>query len=34
MLLLTGRYKGVVLQSQIDHSGFLQGRFVKTIYGE
>lgn len=34
MLLLTGRYKGVVLQSQIDHASFLQGKFVKTIYGE
>ena len=34
MLLLTGKYKGVVLQSQIDHAGFLQGKFVKTIYGE
>lgn len=34
MLLLTDRYKGVVLQSQIDHAGFLQGKFVKTIYGE
>lgn len=34
MMLLTGNYKGVILQSQIDHSAFLNGKFVKTIYGE
>lgn len=34
MMLLTDNYKGVVLQSQIDHKAFLNGKFVKTIYGE
>lgn len=34
MMLLTGKYKGVILQSQIDHAAFLGGKFVKTIYGE
>jgi len=33
MLLLTGAYKGVVLQSQIDPDSFLNGRFVKAVYG-
>ena len=32
MMLLTGRYKGVVLQSQIDPSAFLSGSFVSRIY--
>ena len=34
MLLLTNDYKGVVLQSQIDHKRFLEGQFVRNIYGE
>lgn len=33
MLLLGGGYKGVVLQSQIDPDSFLNGRFVKAVYG-
>ena len=32
MMLLTGRYKGVVLQSQIDPAAFLNGNFVSRIY--
>lgn len=34
IMLLTGNYKGVHLQSGIDHKAFLNGKFVKTIYGE
>ena len=33
MLLLSGAYKGVVLQSQIDPDSFLEGKFVKAVYG-
>lgn len=32
MMLLTGNYKGVVLQSQIDPPAFLKGTFVTRIY--
>ena len=32
MMLLTGRYKGVVLQSQIDPDTFMNGGFVSRIY--
>ncbi|HMS08591.1 MAG TPA: saccharopine dehydrogenase C-terminal domain-containing protein [Pyrinomonadaceae bacterium] len=32
MMLLSGKYKGVVLQSQIDPADFMQGRFVADIY--
>ena len=32
MMLLTGKYKGVVLQSQIEPNEFLQGKFVSKIY--
>lgn len=32
MLLLSGNYKGVVLQSQIDPPSFMSGRFVSSIY--
>ena len=32
MLLLTGRYKGVVLQSQIEPKKFLSGKFVSRVY--
>ncbi|MGI8639458.1 MAG: saccharopine dehydrogenase family protein [Pyrinomonadaceae bacterium] len=32
MLLLTGKYKGVVLQSQINPQEFLSGNFVSKIY--
>lgn len=32
MMLLTGKYKGVVLQSQIDPADFMRGRFVADIY--
>ncbi len=32
MLLLTDRYKGVVLQSQIEPEGFLNGNFVSRVY--
>jgi saccharopine dehydrogenase-like NADP-dependent oxidoreductase len=33
MLLLSGKYRGVVLQSQINAQEFLNGRFVSEIYG-
>jgi saccharopine dehydrogenase-like NADP-dependent oxidoreductase len=33
MMLLTGKYKGVILQSQIDPGEFLHGRFVQNVYG-
>jgi saccharopine dehydrogenase-like NADP-dependent oxidoreductase len=33
MLLLSGDYKGIVLQSQIDPDSFLEGKFVKAVYG-
>jgi saccharopine dehydrogenase-like NADP-dependent oxidoreductase len=33
-MLLTGKYKGVVLQSQLDPAEFLSGPFVKAIYEE
>jgi saccharopine dehydrogenase-like NADP-dependent oxidoreductase len=33
MLLLSGKYRGVVLQSQINPSEFLNGSFVSEIYG-
>ena len=32
MMLLTGKYKGVVLQSQIEPAEFLSGKFVVDIY--
>ena len=32
MMLLTGKYQGVVLQSQINAQEFLQGNFVSRIY--
>jgi saccharopine dehydrogenase-like NADP-dependent oxidoreductase len=32
MMLLSGDYKGVILQSQIDSQKFLQGKFVSRIY--
>jgi saccharopine dehydrogenase-like NADP-dependent oxidoreductase len=32
MMLLTGKYTGVILQSQIDPEEFLNGRFVSRIY--
>jgi saccharopine dehydrogenase-like NADP-dependent oxidoreductase len=31
-MLLTGKYKGPILQSQIDTDAFLQGSFVQSIY--
>jgi saccharopine dehydrogenase-like NADP-dependent oxidoreductase len=34
MMLLSGKYKGVVLQSQINPKEFLNGRFVSKIYTE
>jgi saccharopine dehydrogenase-like NADP-dependent oxidoreductase len=33
MMLVSGKYKGVVLQSQINHKEFLNGKFVSKIYG-
>ena len=33
MLLLSGDYKGVVLQSQIDPASFIGGSFVTRVYG-
>jgi len=32
IMLLTGKYKGVVLQSQINPQEFLSGYFVSKIY--
>ncbi len=32
IMLLTGKYQGVILQSQIDSQEFLQGTFVSRIY--
>jgi len=32
MMLLTGKYKGVVLQSQLNPSEFMNGNFVSRIY--
>ena len=32
MMLLSGKYKGVVLQSQIEPAEFLNGKFVSAIY--
>jgi saccharopine dehydrogenase-like NADP-dependent oxidoreductase len=32
MMLLSGDYKGVILQSQINPQRFLQGNFVSRIY--
>jgi Saccharopine dehydrogenase and related proteins len=34
VMLLNGKYKGVVLQSQIDTTEFLQGAFVSSVYGD
>jgi saccharopine dehydrogenase-like NADP-dependent oxidoreductase len=34
MMLLSGKYKGVVLQSQINPQEFLKGKFVRKIYTE
>lgn len=33
MMLLSGNYKGVVLQSQLNPTEFMNGRFVKKVYG-
>lgn len=33
-MLLTGKYKGIVLQSQIDAAAFLNGPYVKAVYGQ
>jgi saccharopine dehydrogenase-like NADP-dependent oxidoreductase len=33
VLLLSGKYKGPVFQSQIDTDSFLNGSFVKEVYG-
>lgn len=33
MMLLTGNYKGVVLQSQLHPADFMRGRFVSRVYG-
>lgn len=33
IMLLTGKYKGVVLQSQIDPDEFMNGKFVSKVYG-
>lgn len=32
MMLLTGKYKGVVLQSRIDPASFMSGKFVSSVY--
>ena len=32
MMLLSGKYKGVILQSQIEAEEFLQGKFVSRVY--
>jgi saccharopine dehydrogenase-like NADP-dependent oxidoreductase len=32
MMLMTGKYKGVILQSQLNPTEFLNGKFVKEIY--
>ncbi len=32
MMLLSGNYKGVVLQSQIDPASFMSGKFVSSVY--
>lgn len=34
MLLLSGSYKGVVLQSEIDPKAFLNGKFVSRVYAQ
>ena len=34
MLLLENNAKGVILQSQIEPTKFLEGHFIKTVYGE
>jgi saccharopine dehydrogenase-like NADP-dependent oxidoreductase len=34
IMLLSGKYKGVVLQSQIEPNEFLKGKFVRKIYVE
>lgn len=33
-MLLSGKYKGVILQSRIETAKFLNGKFVSEIYGE
>ncbi len=33
-LLLTGAHQGVVMQSRLDPDTFLNGRFIKAVYGE
>ena len=33
-MLLTGKYQGVVLQSQLNAKAFMAGPFVKAVYGE
>jgi saccharopine dehydrogenase-like NADP-dependent oxidoreductase len=32
-MLLTGEYKGVILQSELDSATFLNGPFVRAVYG-
>ena len=32
MMLLSGKYSGIVLQSQIDPTEFMSGNFVSRIY--
>jgi hypothetical protein len=34
MMLLTDKYKGVILQSQIEPNEFLGGSFIKRIYSD
>jgi hypothetical protein len=31
-MLLSGKYKGVVLQSQLDPAAFMDGNFVSRVY--
>ena len=33
MMLLSGDYKGIVLQSRINAQEFLHGKFVSHVYG-
>jgi saccharopine dehydrogenase-like NADP-dependent oxidoreductase len=32
MMLLSGKYKGVILQSQLNPNEFMNGKFVSKIY--
>ena len=34
MMLLSGKYKGVILQSQINPDEFMNGDFVSQVYGK